>query len=409
MKSRDPDSKTWEEKDIAYLLEMQKKKEVASKKKNRFFDSVDQKKLQILTEVKTHGRNRSAKALHFTKDKNTLEAAEAWITEHAEDADIDQLSDEFLAAEFDVEMTDANGDVIMEEPDTRKVGDPNPEEVKVAVNQEILKQMMEMGFSEFRCEKALYLRDNNLEHAIAWLGDHGEDADIDLPIKPKPKVVEKPKMSPEEAAAKAAEIQKRIRDKKKADEELAAKEKEAERVINCRKMAETAEKMKEEERKRAFEQLRIEKEASERDRIKLKEQLRLDYIDRFGKEPPAEDEGKEKEIKTKPNREQMLYWLGQLKKNHKDTNKDGLKTCLNTLKIYGTNLKENPNEPKFKSLKMDNKAFQGRIVPFPEALEILLTIGFENKDGVLTQKNNVPDGFLIGELLKFSDIMLGQI
>jgi len=107
-----------------------------------------------------------------------------------------------------------DGDVVMEEPDTRQVGDPNPEEVKTFVNQDVLKQLMEMGFSELRSEKALYERDNNLEHAIAWLGDHENDADIDLPVKPKPKVPEKPKMSKEEAEAKAKELQERIRKKK---------------------------------------------------------------------------------------------------------------------------------------------------------------------------------------------------
>lgn len=411
MKRRDPDSKTWEEKDIAYLIEKQKQKDQASTKKNRFFDSVDQKKLQVLTEVKAHGRNRSAKALHFTKEKNTLEAAEAWLSENAADADIDKLDDAFLEsigeASGDVEMGD--GDVVMEEPDTRQVGDPNPEEVKTFVNQDLLKQLMEMGFSELRSEKALYLRDNNLEHAVAWLGDHSEDADIDLPVKPKPKVPEKPKMSKEEAEAKAIELQKKLAKKKAEEEKLSEKDKERMRVESTKMMQESSERLKEEERKRAFEQIRIEKEQHERHRAELKEQLRLDYVNRFGCEPPPEEDEKEKAIKEKPLREQLIHWLGKLKKNHKDTNADGLKTCLNTLKIYSTNLKDNPQEPKFKSLKMENKAFQARVAPFPEAIEILVCIGFENKDNVLTQRSQVPDGFLIGELLKFADIMLGQI
>jgi len=412
-KRRDPDSKTWEEKDIKYLMELQKKKEQALAKKNRFFDSVDQKKLAALTEVKGHARNRAAKALHFTKDKGTLEAAEAWLAEHAEDADLDKVDDEFvdgaLGASADVDMGVGDGDVVMEEPDTRQVGDPNPEEVKTFVNQDVLKQLMEMGFSELRSEKALYERDNNLEHAIAWLGDHENDADIDLPVKPKPKVPEKPKMSKEEAEAKAKELQERIRKKKAEEEKLSDKEKERMRVESTKMMVEANEKLKEEERKRAFEQMRREKEEAEKHRAQLKEQLRLDYIERFGCEPPTEEEEKEKAIKDKPLREQLIHWLGKLKKNYKDSNPDGLKTCLNTLKIYGTNLKENPQEPKFKSLKLDNKAFQNRIAPFPEALEVLTVIGFENKGDVLVQKNSVPDGFLIGELIKFSDLMLGQI
>jgi len=413
LKRRDPDSKTWEEQDIRYLMDVQKKKEVIAKKKNRFYDSVNQQKLLALTEVKGHGRNRAAKALHFTKATGgTVEAAETWIAEHAADADIDTIDDEFVLAALgesgDVDMPDA--DVVMEEPDTRQVGDPNPEEVKEKVNKELVQQLMEMGFSELRAEKALYERDNNLEHAVAWLGDHSEDADIDLPIKPKPKVPEKPKMDKEEAEAKAEAMLKAHRQKKADEEKLNEKEKERMRVESTQKMAESQARLKEEERKRGFEQLRIEKEAHEKHRAQLKEQLRLDYIDRFGCEPPAEEEEQEKKMKDKPLREQLLFHLGKLKKNHKDTNPAGLKTCIQTLKIYGTNLKDNPQEPKFKTLKLDNKAFSTRVGPFPEALEILTVIGFENKgDGNLVQKNQVPDGFLLGELLKFSELMLGQI
>merc|ERR1719277_1177131 len=192
--------------------------------------------------------------------------------------------------------------------DTRKPGDPNPPEIKEKINQELLKQVMEMGFSELRAEKALYKTDNaSLEHAINWLGDHADDADIDLPLlKPAPP---KPKMSPEEAQAKALELQKRLREKRAQEEKLSDKEKERMRVEGTKMMVEANEKLKEEERKRAFEQMRIEKEAHEKHRAELKEQLRRDYIERFGKEPPAEEEEKEKAIKDKPLREQLIHFL----------------------------------------------------------------------------------------------------
>merc|ERR1712194_431507 len=123
----------------------------------------------------------------------------------------------------DVVMTDANADVVMEDvPDDRKVGDPNPPEIKEKINQELLKQVMEMGFSEVRAEKALYKVDNaSLEHTVNWLGDHGEDADIDLPLrKPPPPVPVKPKMSKEEAEAKAQALQKKLSLKKAQEEKL---------------------------------------------------------------------------------------------------------------------------------------------------------------------------------------------
>merc|ERR1719343_1741467 len=152
-------------------------------------------------------------------------------------------------------MGDADGDVAMgsveAEPDDRKVGDPNPEEIKEKVNKELLTQLMnDMGFPELRAEKALYKTDNaGIEHAVNWLAEHGEDADIDLPLrKPAPPPPEKPKMSKEEAEAKAMELQKKLRQKKAEEEKLSEREKERMRIESVKMMHEANEKLKEEER-----------------------------------------------------------------------------------------------------------------------------------------------------------------
>eukprot|EP00928_Gymnodinium_smaydae_P074521 TRINITY_DN57563_c0_g1_i1.p1 TRINITY_DN57563_c0_g1~~TRINITY_DN57563_c0_g1_i1.p1 ORF type:complete len:480 (-),score=161.07 TRINITY_DN57563_c0_g1_i1:158-1597(-) len=416
LKQRDPDSKTFEEKTVAYLLELQKKKEQMTRRKDAFFDSVDQKKLEALAMAKAHGRTRSAKALHFTRDKGTIEAAEAWLTEHAGDADIDKITDAFLDSvagdigSLDVDMADANADVSME-PDDRKVGDPNPPEIKEKINKDLLAQVMDMGFSEVRAEKALYTTDNaGVDHAVNWLAEHGEDADIDLPLrKPAPPPPVKPKMSKEEAEAKARELQAKLRAKKAEEERLSEKEKERMRVESTKMMVEASEKLKEEERKRAIEQLAREKEAHEKHRMQLKEQLRLDYIERFGCEPPPEEEEKEKSIKEKSKKDQVAFYLNKLKKTYKDSNPEGLKTCLSTLRIYIKNLQENPQELKFKKLKLENKAFQTRIQPFDGAIDLLDALGFEKKEDCLEQRTSVPDGWLCGNAIKFIDLILGQL
>mmetsp|Transcript_4577 Transcript_4577/g.12560 ORF Transcript_4577/g.12560 Transcript_4577/m.12560 type:complete len:489 (-) Transcript_4577:34-1500(-) len=424
IKQRDPESKTFEEKTVAYLMELQKKKEQITQRKDRFFDSVNAKKLESLTLVKGHSRTRAAKALHFTKDKGTIEAAEAWLSEHEGDADLDKLTDEFLDSVFasascgsaDVMMGDANADVSMMDaaeapPDDRKEGDPNPPEIKEQVNQELLKQIMEMGFSELRAEKALYKTDNaGLEHAVNWLSDHAEDADIDLPLlKPGPQPPEKPKMSKEEAEAKALELQKKLRQKRAEEEKLSDREKERMRIESTKMMVEANEKLKEEERLRAIEQMKREKDEHERHRAELKEQLRRDYIERFGKEPPPEEEEKEKSIKEKSSKDQVAHYLGKLKKTYKDTDKEGLKTCLTTLRIYVKNLQDNPQDPKFKKLKLENKAFQSRVAPFDGAIEFLDVMGFEKKEDCLEQRKSIPDGWLCGNAIKFIDLMISQL
>jgi len=425
IKARDPDSKTFEQKDVRYLIELQRQREQANSRKEKFFDLVDQKKLQALTEVKGHGKARAAKALYFTKEKGTLDAAEAWISEHSGDATVDKITDEFLdsvlkpAASGSEDVVMGDGDVVMtdaaaaEAPvEERKIGDPNPPEIKEKVNKELLNQLInDMGFSELRAEKALYKTDNaGIEHAVNWLAEHGEDADIDLPL-PKPGVEPppKPKMSKEEAEAKALELQTRLRQKRAEEEKLSEKEKERMRVESTKMMVEANEKLKEEERKRALEQQRREKEEHEKHRAELKEQLRQDYIERFGCEPPDEEAEKEKSIKEKSAKDQMLYWINQLKKNHKDTNPEGLKTCLSTLRIYIKNLQDNPQEVKFKKLKLDNKAFQTRVAPFKEAFELLDVMGFDNKGDCLEQRRSVPDGWLCGNCVKFIDLLLTQI
>lgn len=414
LKARDPSSITWEEKTVEYLIQLQKKKEQAGARKEKFFNSVDQKKLSNLVEVKQYTRVKAAKALHFTKAQGTIEAAEAYLAEHGDEPGMQTITDEFLdsvaAGAGDVAMEDANGDVVMDEgPDERKVGDPNPPEIKEKVNQDLCKQVMEMGFSELRAEKALIMTDNQgLEFAVNWLGDHGEDADIDLPLKKPP--APKPKMSPEEAAAKLKELQDNLRRKKAEEEKLSEKEKERMRVESTKMMLEANEKLKEEERKRAFAQIAREKEETEKHRAELKERLRLDYIDRFGKEPPPEAEATSVEaIKEKSSKDQVAFHLSQLKKKYKDTDPEGLKTCLSTLKIYVKNLMENPQDLKFKKLKVENKAFQTRIAPFEGAMEFLDVIGFENKGEFLEQRKSVPDGWLCGNALKFIDLILSQI
>jgi len=409
LKRVDPDSKTWEEKTVAYLGELQKKKDAAIARKERFFDSVGKKQLEIMVTAKNLGKNRSAKALHFTREAGTVEAAEAWLAANAEIPDLDKLTDEFvetaLAGIGDV-VPDASADSSSTPADDRKIGDPNPPEIKEKVNQDLLKQVMEMGFTEVRAEKALIITDNtSLEHAVNWLGDHAEDADIDLPL-PKPAPV-KPKLSKEEAEAKALELQKRLREKKAAEEKIKEQEQEKERKESTRQMAEAQAKFKVEERRRAIEQQQREKEEHERHKAELKERLRQDYIERFGCEPPAEAE--EESVKEKTSKDKVAFFLQKLKKSYRDTDKEGLKTCLNTLKIYIKNLHENPLEPKFKKLKLENKALQTRVLPYEGALDLLDVLGFEKKEDCLEQRSSTPDGFLCGQATKFIDLILGSI
>jgi len=318
IQQRDPGSKTFEEQTVQFLADQHKEKMRIQGKKERFYSSVNQKKFDILTQVKGVGLHRAAKALHFTKSEGTVEAAEKWIEENAGDPSIDTLTLEFIeeqlgsAPEDDVEMEDAAD---FSAPDERKPGDPNPIEIKEKVNQQFVKEIVDMGFSEMQAEKALYKVDNaSVEHAVNWLGEHSGDADFDLPLKkPAPVAPPKPKMSKEEAEAKARELQKKIRERKAQEEKLSEKEKERMRIESTKMMLEANEKLKEEERKRDIELQLRQKAEAEKDRLALKEKLRQDYIERFGCEPPPE-ESVEKTIKEKSGKDQIVHFLNKLKK-----------------------------------------------------------------------------------------------
>lgn len=68
--------------------------------------------------------------------------------------------------------------------------------------QELVDQLMDMGFSELRAHKALVRTSNSgVEPAVAWLSEHQEDADIDEHIAVQAKSQEE--MSEETARALA--------------------------------------------------------------------------------------------------------------------------------------------------------------------------------------------------------------
>lgn len=53
------------------------------------------------------------------------------------------------------------------------------------INPSILQQLKDMGFSEERSKKALYVNSMNPSRAMEWLLEHEEDADIDDPLTPQ--------------------------------------------------------------------------------------------------------------------------------------------------------------------------------------------------------------------------------
>jgi hypothetical protein len=106
-----------------------------------------------------------------------------------------------------------------------------PEEIQKAlavVNTELLGPLMEMGFPEERCKKALLITGNDsVEHGIQWLTEHVDDPLADSPMTvAQVKKALKPKLTPEEKAAKAAELQRKAKAERERREALEEVERE---------------------------------------------------------------------------------------------------------------------------------------------------------------------------------------
>ena len=65
--------------------------------------------------------------------------------------------------------------------------------------------------------------------------------------------------------------------------------------------------------------------------------------------------------------------------------------CLKILKAYVGNAADNPDEEKFKTINMENKAFKTKIKPFIGAKHLLLAVGFAQKEGDPTHLELRPD------------------
>lgn len=83
---------------------------------------------------------------------------------------------------LDLSLLRASGPQVGEEPLPEITGSPPPSPV---FNQEILKQLVDMGFPLEACKKAAYFTDNKgLEPATQWIMDHIGDSDFADPFVP---------------------------------------------------------------------------------------------------------------------------------------------------------------------------------------------------------------------------------
>eukprot|EP00252_Welwitschia_mirabilis_P027767 TRINITY_DN9626_c0_g2_i1.p1 TRINITY_DN9626_c0_g2~~TRINITY_DN9626_c0_g2_i1.p1 ORF type:complete len:418 (+),score=106.11 TRINITY_DN9626_c0_g2_i1:251-1504(+) len=268
------------------------------------------------------------------------------------------------------------------------------------VNKELLAELEVMGFPIARATRALFYSGNSsVEAAVNWIVENENDPDIDkMPMVPKSTGDEHEKsvkqtLTPEEIKAKTQELRERARKKKEEEEKRLEREKEKERIRVGKELLEAKRIEEENERKRILALRKAEKEEEKLAREKIRQKLEEDKAERRRKlglppedpskakapEPATEEKKTLLPVRPVTKVEQMRTCLRQLKHNVKDDAK--AKRAFQTLLTYIGNIARNPNEEKFRKIRLGNPSFQERVGNIKEGIEFLELCGFTKDEG----------------------------
>ncbi|KAL0865534.1 hypothetical protein Bca101_044652 [Brassica carinata] len=277
-------------------------------------------------------------------------------------------------------------------------GDAAEEMVVPEVDKNILEELEGMGFPKARATRALHYSGNaSLEAAVNWVVEHENDPDVDeLPKVPANSNVgpPKPALTPEEVKIKAQELRERARKKKEEEEKRMEREREKERIRIGKELLEAKRIEEDNERKRIILLRKAEKEEERRAREKIRQKVEEDKAERRRKLGlPAEDpaaakpsvpvvEEKKSSLPIRPatKTEQMRECLRSLKQAHKEDDAK-VKRAFQTLLTYMGNVAKNPDEEKFRKIRLTNQTFQDRVGSLRGGIEFMELCGFEKMEG----------------------------
>ncbi|TVU04961.1 hypothetical protein EJB05_48106, partial [Eragrostis curvula] len=294
------------------------------------------------------------------------------------------------------------------------------------VNKRMLDELEVMGFPTVRSIRALHFSGNSdLESAVNWLLEHESDPDIDqLPLipreisiecgdtsnevrddfpgmralvrerKPEDRTVENgsqketPQLEGEmNEDERREEDRKRILAlyKKKRDEEDGGRERR-ERIRASKDLMEAKRTLEENQRKRMMESRIADQEEEKRARERIRQRIANDKAERRRRLGlPQENPGaavpiirptKVKPIEPVVTSEQLRDCLRTLKKNHKDDSARVTRAFQILLKIIG-NIVKNPEEEKFRRIRLSNPIFKDRVGNIQGGVEFLELCGFQ--------------------------------
>ena len=274
------------------------------------------------------------------------------------------------------------------------------------IKPEVAQQLQEMGFSKNVSEKACLFTQSNIEQAVEWINQHQEDPDFEEPAQIEVSMDQQPKvqMSKEEAAIKAKELQQKMRKMHEEKQKEIDREHERMRIQNAKEMAKAREAEKERQARIFVEQKkRREKEDAEHRRQVL-EQLERDKAERLGKKyvPPEEKQ----KVYTKE--ENIQFLIKSIKTVYNPFRAgDTMKICFKTMKIMLNNILKNPNEDKFKTIKLSNPNVHERVGKISIAIKIFEQLGFVKNDEIMVVDKVDTD--LFSKTVGYLDAELSQL
>ncbi|KAK9944789.1 hypothetical protein M0R45_010339 [Rubus argutus] len=284
-------------------------------------------------------------------------------------------------------------------------------------NKKLLEELESMGFPRVRATRALHYSGNaNLEAAIDWIVDHENDPDIDqMPLVTVDINIESPEPFEitEVMKIKAQELRDQVRKKKKEEEKKMEQLREREReklefcLLICYMIFTSLHLRfnlmlqfflfglsfnlsKDNARKRNIDFRNSEKEEEKRARERIRWKLEQDKLERRGKLglspstklsiPVMREKQKSMPVLSIAKSELMRECLRSLRRNHKNDDAR-VQRAFQTLLIYVGNVPKNPDEEKFRKIRLSNPSFLVRVGNLIGGIEFLELCGFEKTEG----------------------------
>jgi hypothetical protein len=231
-------------------------------------------------------------------------------------------------------------------------------------------------------------------------------------------------LTAEEKAKKLEEIKELLK-VKRAEREEAEKvddvEREKQRRSMGKEMRKTREQMEMEARKREAMLRRKEKEEFKKERARIRAELAKDKADRqahqgklssrlgvegynpsaiqYDVDPEHAERGGSPSAPKKPKAHASAAKIDEYieKVSSYRAGGDGGK-CLKILSIYIGNVVDHPEEDKYHTINMENKAFKTKVKPFVGAKQILMAVGFNpNETGDALVLSDEADAKLLAD------------